>query len=267
MGKRKRTAAKSDRHDLYERAVQEPSSDCDFIEQAWREIRGRRPRKLREDFCGTSIMAIEWVKRNKNNRAIGVDLDPDVLRIARQRINRRLKDKDRKRIQLIEADVTTVETALVDTVMASNFSYYIFKTRALLKKYFKNAYRALKDDGIFILDCYGGSDSFLEGEEERDVDGFEYVWDTEYYNPISGDIINHIHFRFPDGTEMKEAFTYEWRMWTIPELSELLKEAGFSRVDVYWEGSDEDGDGNGEYSVSTRGEACEGWVAYLAAAR
>ena len=82
----------------------------------------------------------------------------------------------------------------------------------------------------------------------------------------TGDVINHIHFRFPDGSKIKEAFTYEWRLWTIPELRELLMEAGFKRVDVYWEGTDEDGEGDGEYSVSTCGEACEGWVSYLVAA-
>ena len=34
---------------------------------------------------------------------------------------------------------------------------------------------------------------------------------------------------------------------------------------VYWEGSDEDGGGNGEWAIDTRGEACAGWVAYIAA--
>ncbi|MCZ6787651.1 MAG: class I SAM-dependent methyltransferase [Planctomycetota bacterium] len=272
MGKTKRkkkggrTAANSDRHILYEMSVQEPLADCEFIEQAWRDVRGRRPRHLREDFCGTAIAAIEWVKRRKSHTAIGVDLDADVLAIARKRMTRRLKGDQCSRIKLLEEDVTKVKTRKVDTVVAMNFSYFIFKTRRKLKGYFRNAREALVDDGLFIIDVYGGSDSFLEENEKREVDGFTYVWDTEHYNPITGDVINHIHFRFPDGSKIKEAFTYEWRLWTIPELRELLMEAGFKRVDVYWEGTDEDGEGDGEYSVSTRGEACEGWVSYLVAA-
>jgi len=264
--KSERTAANSDRHVLYEKSVQEPTADCEFIEQAWREVRGRRPRHLREDFCGTAIAAIEWVKRRKDHTAIGVDLSPDVLAIAQKRVTKRLKGEQRSRIKLIEEDVTKVKTRKVDTVVAMNFSYFIFKTRRKLKGYFRNAREALVDDGLLIIDIYGGSDSFLEEKEKREVDGFTYVWDTEHYNPITGDVINHIHFRFPDGSKIKEAFTYEWRLWTIPELRELLKEAGFKRVDVYWEGTDEDGEGDGEYSVSTRGEACEGWVTYLVAA-
>ena len=92
-----RTAANSDRHVLYELSVQEPVADCEFIEQAWREVRGRRPRHLREDFCGTAIAAIEWVKRRKNNTAIGIDRDPDVLAIAKKRVTRRLKGPKSRR--------------------------------------------------------------------------------------------------------------------------------------------------------------------------
>jgi hypothetical protein len=118
---------------------------------------------------------------------------------------------------------------------------------------------------MLILDVYGGSEAQEELEEPREVEGFDYVWDQKHYNPVTGDVINHIHFRFPDGTELKSAFVYEWRLWSLPELRELLKEAGFKDVTCYWEGSDEDGDGNGEWSVTKVGEACEGWVAYLVA--
>ena len=34
----------------------------------------------------------------------------------------------------------------------------------------------------------------------------------------------------------------------LRKLKELLLEAGFSKVTVYWEGEDEDGEGNGEFS-------------------
>ena len=268
MPKRKtrRTAATADRHRLYELSVQEPEADCDFIEQAWKELRGRSPRTLREDFCGTAITAIEWVRRNRRHKALGVDIDPEVLGHARQRIRKRLPKESRKRMALLQADVLKVETEPTDTVMATNFSYFVFKTRALMKRYFKHARASLADDGLFIVDIYGGSETFTEMVEDRDVDGFTYVWDQHHYNPITGDVINYIHFRFPDGTKMDRAFSYEWRLWTIPELREILKEAGFREVTVYWEGTDEETDeGDGVWSPSKVGEACLGWVAYLVA--
>ena len=122
--------------------------------------------------------------------------------------------------------------------------------------------------GYFILDAYGGSDSYLEMTEDRDLDGFTYTWDQNFFDPITGDVVNHIHFKFPDGTKIKKAFTYEWRLWTLPEIRELLLEAGFTDTVVYWEGTEEDtGEGDGEWAASNRGEACEGWVAYIVGIR
>ena len=103
-------------------------------------------------------------------------------------------------------------------------------------------------------------------QEKRRVEGFTYIWDQAVYNPITGEALNHIHYRFPDGSEIKKAFTYDWRLWTLPEIQELLLEAGFREVNVYWEGTDEDtGQGNDEFKPTRRGEACQGWIAYLAA--
>jgi len=101
------------------------------------------------------------------------------------------------------------------------------------------------DDGMLLLDAYGGSDAFREIEEKREEKGFTYVWDQHFFNPLTGHVINHIHFRFRDGTRLERAFTYEWRLWTLPELTELLREAGFRDVTVYWEGSEKSGEGNG----------------------
>ena len=41
------------------------------------------------------------------------------------------------------------------------------------------------------------------------------------------------------GSKLKDAFIYKWRLWSIPEVRELLAEAGFSRSEVYWEGEDD----------------------------
>jgi SAM-dependent methyltransferase len=262
----RRTAATSDKHELYEQSVQNPEAECDFIDQVWKERRRRLAHHIREDFCGTAICCVEWVKRRKANTAVGVDIDPDVLAWAKARLPQRLDAEQRTRLTLRQADVRKTRTPPVDTILAMNFSYYLFKSREALGHYFNRVSRALDDDGIFLLDAYGGSDAFLEMQEKRRVEGFTYVWDQELYNPITGDAVNHIHYRFPDGSELKKAFTYDWRLWTLPEIQELLREAGFRDVTVYWEGTDEEtGEGNDDFTPSRRGEACEGWIAYLAA--
>ena len=68
-----RTAAGSDRHELYELSVQEPEAECDLVDQAWKERRGRKCRSIREDFCGTAAVCREWVKRSPKHTAIGVE--------------------------------------------------------------------------------------------------------------------------------------------------------------------------------------------------
>ncbi|HMN97229.1 MAG TPA: class I SAM-dependent methyltransferase [Phycisphaerales bacterium] len=260
-----RTAATSDRHELYELSVQNPEAEVEFIERIGRKLLGRAPQLLREDFCGTFHLCGEWVRRRKSHRAIGVDLDPSVLEWGLGRAGARMKPEQLRRIELHCDDVLNVRCEPVDVLTAFNFSYFLFRERETLATYFRRCRKALVPGGILFCDAYGGSDSFREIEEERSLDGFVYVWDQHHYNPITGEAVNHIHFRFPDGTELRRAFSYRWRLWTLPEIRELISEAGFEDVTVYWEGSDRKGGGNGVFTPSTRGEACEGWIAYIVA--
>ena len=131
--------------------------------------------------------------------------------------------------------------------------------------YFRSVHAALAEDGLFFLDVFGGSDAYTECKEKTKLDGFTYVWEQASYEPISGDYVCYIHFRFPDGSRIKRAFRYDWRLWTLPELRDLLAEAGFSRSHVYWEGEDEDGEPSGEYSQAEEGENDLAWVCYLVA--
>lgn len=261
-----RTAENSDPLELYELSVQDPESEIDLLEQVWDERRGRLPNIIREDFCGTAIASAEWVRRKTGNIAYCIDIDPGVLEWADKKLRKRLNPRQRQRLHLIEGDVVKAKIDRTpDCIMAMNFSYFLFKTRKRLKRYFREVYKALAPTGLFLLDAYGGSEAVEEMEEERDLDGFLYVWDQRMYNPVTGEAINHIHFKFPDGSELRDAFIYHWRLWTLPEIREMLYDAGFDTVTVYWEGVDEDGEGNGEFTPTTRGDACEGWIAYLAA--
>jgi hypothetical protein len=103
-------------------------------------------------------------------------------------------------------------------------------------------------------------------ETRRVKGGFTYIWDQAVFNPIDHHSLNHIHFRFPDGSKMNKAFTYDWRLWTLPEVRELLSEAGFKNVTIYWEG-DGDGDGDGVFRPKKVVDNQAAWIAYVAAER
>lgn len=257
-------AEKADRYICYEYSVQCVESEIDFVDDTFKSIRARKASILREDFCGTTNTSCEWVRRRKTNKAISVDLDREVLEWGKKNKIAKLEPRQSRRISVINDSVLTVKTAPVDIVLAMNFSYWLLKERKLTVKYFKRVYNTLVKDGIFFLDAFGGYEAFQEIKEKTKYKDFTYIWDQYRYNPITGISKNYIHFKFKDGSRMMKAFCYEWRIWTLPELLEMLAEAGF-KATVYWEQADADGEGNGVFLPETEGDADAGWIAYLVA--
>ena len=264
-------ADSADRHLLYQQSVQDVGAEIDFVEQTWAELRRRPAIFLREDFCGTANTACEWVTRNENHHAVGVDLDEEVLEWGERYKLSELDPGQSERIELLNEDVLQSRPGLADIILAMNFSYYLFLERNELREYFENALDGLVSDGILFLDAYGGYEAPMVLTEPRECtdengDEFTYIWDQAEFNPIDSCMTCHIHFEFPDKSRMENAFTYHWRLWTLPELREILYEAGFSEVDVYWEGTDEENnEGNGIYTPSEVGDADPGWVCYIVA--
>ncbi len=257
-------AETADRHELYEAAVQCVEAEIDFVDETFQALRNRVPRTLREDFCGTTNTSCEWVQRRPDNIAYSVDIDEEVLQWGRENKIAKLKNGAGERVHVIHDDVMNVQLEPVDIVLAMNFSYWMFKTRSRMKEYFQKIHSGLVDDGIFFLDAFGGYEAFQEMEESTRYNGFTYIWDQAKYNPITGECVCYIHFKLKDGSKMKRAFSYEWRLWTLPEIQELLAESGFKSA-IYWEGTDEDGEGNGIFTPTTEGEADAGWIAYIVA--
>jgi SAM-dependent methyltransferase len=254
-----------DKHELYEASVQSPEADIHFFDRVYREWNGTLPRNLREDFCGTASVCAAWVRRRRDNLAVGIDLHLPTLEHGRLRHIAPL-GVHAKRVTLVEADVRAVREPKVDLAAGLNFSYMALKTRDHLRDYFHAVRDSLAPRGLFVLDIFGGWNAQALHVEKRRKSGFTYVWHQASFDPITHDTRFHIHFRFPDGSEMTRAFTYDWRLWTIPEVCELLQEAGFAETRVYWEGTDhKTGSGNGIFRRTRKTESCPGWIAYIVA--
>ncbi|MGW8247575.1 MAG: class I SAM-dependent methyltransferase [Acidiferrobacterales bacterium] len=274
MKNKKSTMADSaDLHELYEKSVQSPEADIEFFINTYKALRGKEPMDMREDFCGTGFLSVEWCKSHPQRHAQGIDLDRPTLEWGQEHNVEPAGADIASRVDLVEGNVLDTTDFRADVTCACNFSYNIFKTREALREYFEAVHKGLKDDGLFIMDVFGGTETMDILEEERDVDDedFTYVWDQDKFNPITNEILCYIHFNFPDGSTLRKAFTYDWRLWQLPELSELLQEAGFSKVRVYWEefvDEDDDSDeleGTGEYFEATEVENQESWVNYIVA--
>lgn len=283
MGKKKHLASHqgpsmadtADRHALYQKSVQDPEMEVALLAEKFQHLRGREPVSLREDFCGTAYLCVEWCRSHPGRTAVGVDLSEEALDWGRAHNLAPAGEAVANRITLLQGDVMDTPSDSVDVVCAFNFSYSGFKSRDQLRRYFQAARAHLGPEGILVLDVYGGPEAIDVLSEDREVDDedFTYVWEQERFNPIDHHTVCHIHFQFPDGSRLERAFTYDWRLWTLPELREVLAEAGFSASHVFWEefedadDDDEYMDSTGRYYETEEVENQESWICYLVAER
>lgn len=230
------------KYKLYTDSVQSPSESIDLISRIYTDNFGKKALSLREDFCGTFQVGCEWVKSDPQRTAFGIDLDPEPLSRAKKNIAK-LKAVEKKRASLCRQDVRVPTIPRVDIISAENFSFYIFKKRAELISYFRSAFLSLNQKGVLTLDMIGGPDFIkspshsqrtLNCKETGLASPVVYRWRQQQFNAVTNEGLYSIDFKI-GGNWHKNVFTYDWRVWTIPEVTEALKDVGFSEVKVYWE--------------------------------
>ncbi len=271
----KPSAVRRERHRFYEAAVQSVDVDVDFVERIFRRFVGRPPTTLREDFCGTASLAAAFAARRPENRAWGVDDHQPTLDWGwRRRIRPRQVDD---RVTLECRDVRQPGDPPVDVQVAFNFSYFLFPTRPEMRDYFRAVRDSLTLDGVFVLDAFGGTETFQAVSEDTpvaasvDIDGvalpaFTYTWDQMSFNAVDHRMRCAMHFTVDGAAPVRNVFRYAWRMWTLPEIRELLAEAGFSEVEVYGESWDDvTGEPNGIFRRRRRIVNEGSWIVYLVA--
>src|SRR5258708_2802418 len=219
------------------------------MERAWRERHpGRTPRRFREDFCARAALATAWAARGPEREAWGIDLDPEPLAWARRHRLPHVRAAAR-RVRLVRGDVRRPRRPLVDIACALNFSWWVFHRRTDLLAYLRAAHAGLAPGGVLVLNAFGGTraEKLLvertrkrpgNGPDGESLPGFTYVWEHAALNAVDRRLVAHIHFELRDRRRLRRAFTYDWPMWTLPELRDLALEAGFGSVDVWSEGWD-----------------------------
>jgi SAM-dependent methyltransferase len=245
----------TDPWDLYQASVQDSTAQARVLEHLFRRIHRRRtPKVLREDFAGTAQDALAWISLDPAHTALAVELDPAVVERARARSRAILRSADR-RLSFIQSRVEDLRPDTIpraDIVAALNFSIGYLHDRSTLVAYLRQVRQSLAPRGIFVASVFGGAQSVRPHRESFPIarrparrgspatPAFEYVWEVHGFNPVQqrGDF--RIHFRIPGnkkaegvGEEIADAFRYDWRVWSLPELTEALREAGFHSAEVW----------------------------------
>ncbi|WP_432799320.1 hypothetical protein [Poriferisphaera sp. WC338] len=260
---------------LYQAAVQHPEAEAAFLERAYMHyFCDTRPTLLREDFAGTCAISTAWVMLDEDNRALAVEIDEPTAVWADKQICHSLGERTEDVIILLD-DVMNISEPKVDIVASLNFSTLIYHTRQGMLTYLTHARQCLTDQGIVVLDLFGGKGATQIQQQSRrftwhadhnhEIDAM-YIWDQKCYDPSNQRIDCRIHFKLDDEREIENAFIYDWRLWSLQALQELILEAGFASSEVWCDTYDpESQQSDGHYQPATVYPTREDWVAYLVA--
>ena len=257
------------RYLLYESSVQSPQWYIEYLPQFHYLLLGKEVFRLREDFCGSGKISCEWVKASKENRAVGLDIDVCPLDYA-NRVNKSiLTEEQQSRVNFIQQNVMVPTEEKFDLIGAFNFSFFALHERQELIQYAKAAFMSLKSSGTFFLNVAGGMGILKTRQRDQYVNipgfgSFQQLWEQGDYNPITSVNEYAIHFMHSSGECLNDAFVYQWRIWQIREVREILAEAGFKKSVVFWERDNKNGEGTGEFFITESPRNAHSWVAYIA---
>ncbi len=121
-----RSSKKVSKHLLYEASVQSPNWQVDYLPQFHEWLIGKKPILMREDFCGSGQISCEWVKRSPKNRAVGLDIDPEVLDYAKSVNQAALSKTEKIRVSFLKQNVLKPTQEKFDMIGTYNFSFFDF---------------------------------------------------------------------------------------------------------------------------------------------
>eukprot|EP00250_Pteridium_aquilinum_P007543 c17232_g1_i1 orf=361-1563(-) len=184
-------------------------------------------------------------------------------------------DPDSEKARDVNGGDTKNPWPSVDIVCAFNYSCCCLHKRSDLVLYFKHALDALSGKGgIFAMDLYGGVSSEAPLKLRRHFLNFMYIWEQEAFDVINRMTKISLHFQLKNSKMLRHAFTYHWRLWSLPEVRDCLEEVGFDSIHIWLrdmpsleeKGNNEDTwDNDSKYEETTAFYQQSAWNAYVVA--
>lgn len=211
------------------------------------------PETLREDFSGSGMVSVCWIKSSPTRRAWAVDFDKEVHEWGREKHLSKLKAEERDRVALVTCDVLRAMdegVPKVDVIVGNNYSWQCWLQDKDLDSYLASVLTGLNPGGMLVLDAFGGTSIKSDTCEEISVheitlgDGrpanFTYIYEQLGVKP-DGEMTIGVSFGFTDGSIMKHAFKYNWRARPVSNVCGRMRAAGFRKVCVFVDFNDETG--------------------------
>ena len=271
--------------ELYRWATQDPHTQVAVLAEIYRRIRGTPALVLREDFAGNAADSVAWVAANRHRRAIAVDLDAPTLAHAAERAQRLLGEECRRIVFHCGDVLAAADLERAQLLSVLNFSCFYFHQRADLQRYFECARACLDETGVLVMNVFGGPAAMKPRVDKHRItprsdievtslDPFDYEWEQRSFDASTARLDCRIHFVIDDASmpggsrRLDDAFLYDWRLWSLPELRECLAAAGFREVQVWRHTATEK---NGETEVFLGPVNClknvDLWLAYVVGIR
>ena len=190
----------------------------------------KRPLDILEMACGTG--SLSHFIANDGYKLTCFDISDDMLSIAYDKLIRY------KNVKILKQDMTNFRiNKKFDTVISICDSINYILDREELLKTFTNVYNHLKEDGIFIFDINSfyklkdviGNNVFVE-----DRDNVFYTWQNNYDDEKDICEFYLTFFYSEDGDKfIRFDELHQEKAYKTEEIEIILKEAGFTNIDVY----------------------------------
>ena len=144
----------------------------------WKHIGNVDDKVILDAGCGNGYLTIKLALETQAKRIIGVDLSSNLIKIAKESIDRRIKQEDYQRIELHHDSITELKS-IEDNSIDLIISNYVIMDTPDLDSVIKAFHRVLKPSGRLIIvvlhPCF-------DVVPEKDGIKRTYTWTRSYFD-------------------------------------------------------------------------------------